>query len=112
MPPAAGRRRSCGKSSTATMLTACTMPRATGPSPRACCEPTTGRPDAGQQADAEADIAMSWLAKAVAAGYDAPQHLAQMTRDHDLDALRDRADFRRLLGELFDRGFPKDPFAR
>ena len=69
-------------------------------------------PDAGQQADAEADIAMSWLAKAVAAGYDTPQHLAHMTRDHDLDALHNRADFRRLLGELFDRGFPKDPFAR
>jgi len=69
-------------------------------------------PDAGQQADAEADIAMSWLSKAVAAGYHAPQHLAQMTRDHDLDALRDRADFRRLLAELLDRGFPKDPFAR
>ena len=70
-------------------------------------------PHAGQQADAEADIAMSWLAKAVAAaGYDAPQHLAYMTRDCDLDALRDRADFRRLLAELLDRGFPKDPFAR
>ena len=95
------------------MLTACTTPRASGPSPRACCEPTTGRPHAGQQADAEADIAMSWLAKAVAAGFDAPQHLAHMTRDHDLDALREPgADFRRLLGELLDRGFPKDPFAR
>ncbi len=69
-------------------------------------------PDAGQQAEAEADIAMSWLAKAVAAGYDTPQRLAQMTRDRDLDALRDRADFRRLLAELLDRGFPKDPFAR
>jgi hypothetical protein len=69
-------------------------------------------PNASQQADAEADIAMSWLAKAVAAGYGAPQHLANMTRDHDLDALRSRADFRRLLAELLDRGFPKDPFAR
>ena len=69
-------------------------------------------PNAGQRADAEADIAMSWLAKAVAAGYHAPQHLAQMTRDRDLDALRDCADFRRLLAELLDRGFPKDPFAR
>ena len=55
---------------------------------------------------------MSWLAKALDAGYDTPQDLAHMTRDHDLDALRDRADFRRLLGELFDRGLPKDPFAR
>jgi hypothetical protein len=69
-------------------------------------------PDAGQHADAEADIAMSWLAKAVAAGYRAPQHLAHMTRDPDLDALRDRADFRHILAGLFDRGFPKDPFAR
>jgi hypothetical protein len=69
-------------------------------------------PHAGQQAESEADIAMCWLAKAVAAGWDTPQRLAHMTRDRDLDALRDRADFRRLLGELFDRGFPKDPFAR
>jgi hypothetical protein len=66
-------------------------------------------PDAGQQADAEADIAMSWLARAVTAGYD---DLANLTRDPDLDALRNRADFRRLLARLFDRGFPKDPFAR
>ena len=55
---------------------------------------------------------MSWLAKAVAAGYHTPQNLAHMTRDPDLDALRGRADFRRLLAELFDRGFPADPFAR
>ena len=74
---------------------------------------TDGRiPDAGKQADAEADTAMRWLAKAVAAGYSTPNRLAHMTRDSDLDALRDRADFRRLLAELFDRGFPKDPFAR
>ena len=68
-------------------------------------------PDAGQQADAEADIAMSWLAKAVAAGYPSRQNLVRMTRDVDLDALRNRADFRSLMAELFDRGFPKDPFA-
>jgi hypothetical protein len=52
---------------------------------------------------------MSWLARAVTAGYD---DLANLTRDPDLDALRNRADFRRLLARLFDRGFPKDPFAR
>jgi hypothetical protein len=69
-------------------------------------------PDVAQQAGAQAAIAMGWLAKAVAAGYHTPQHLAQMSRDSDLDALRDRADFRRLLAELYDRGFPKDPFAR
>jgi tetratricopeptide (TPR) repeat protein len=68
-------------------------------------------PDAGRLVEAEADRAMSWLAKAVAAGYNKPQNLAHMTRDPDLDALRGRADFRRLLAELFDRGFPADPFA-
>jgi hypothetical protein len=65
-------------------------------------------PDAGHQADAEADIAMGWLAKAVEAGYQLPQNVAAMTRDWDLDALRDRADFR----QLFNRGFPKEPSPR
>jgi hypothetical protein len=69
-------------------------------------------PDAGQQAEAEAGTAMRRLTKAIEAGYNTPQRLAHMTRHSDLDALRDRADFRRLLDELFDRGFPKDPFAR
>jgi tetratricopeptide (TPR) repeat protein len=73
-------------------------------------------PDAGRQAEAEAETeanqAMSWLAKAVAAGYRTPQNLTHMAKDPDLDALRARADFRRLMGELFDRGFPSDPFAR
>jgi hypothetical protein len=32
--------------------------------------------------------------------------------DRDLDALRDRADFPRLLDLLLDRGFPDGPFAR
>src|SRR5262245_19777806 len=68
--------------------------------------------DADREADAEADKAMIWLAKAVAAGYNAPQNIAHMMRDSDLDALRDRADFRRLMGELCDQGFPSDPFAR
>jgi hypothetical protein len=68
-------------------------------------------PEAGQQAEAEADTAMSWLRKAVAAGYQTPFHVAWMTRDHDLDALRDRTDFHRLLAELMDRAFPADPFA-
>jgi hypothetical protein len=53
---------------------------------------------------------MIWLGKAVAAGFNSPLHLTHMTRDHDLDALRDRNDFNRLLGELFDRDFPADPF--
>jgi len=67
-------------------------------------------PPAGQTRDA--GLAMGWLTKAVAAGYSTPRNFAQMMRDHDLDALRDRADFRRLFAELFDRGFPADPFAK
>jgi len=67
-------------------------------------------PAGGQTRDAE--LAIGCLEKAVAAGYATPQQLAHLTRDHDLDALRDRADFRRLLAELFDRGFPADPFAK
>ncbi len=64
----------------------------------------------GQSLDA--DQAMRWLAKAVVAGYNTPRQLAQIMREHDLDPLRSRADFRRLLAELFDRGFPADPFAK
>jgi tetratricopeptide (TPR) repeat protein len=67
--------------------------------------------DGARQAGIEADRAMAWLWKAVAAGYDTPQYLAHMTRDPDLDALRDRDVFRRLLAGLMDRGFPADPFA-
>ena len=109
--PAAGGRRRSGRSSTTTMRAACTTPPASGPSPRACCRADTRRPDAAGQAEAEAAKAMRWLARAVAAGYDTPRHLAHMARDSDLDALRDRADFRRLLAGLFDRGFRPDPFA-
>ena len=49
--------------------------------------------------------------RAVAAGYHTSQNLAHMIYDPDLNALRARADFRRLLAELLDRGFPADPFA-
>jgi hypothetical protein len=56
-----------------------------------------------------ADEAMAMLHSAVAAGWSSAERTA---RDPDLLPLRDRADFRRLLAELFDRSFPKDPFAR
>jgi serine/threonine protein kinase/tetratricopeptide (TPR) repeat protein len=51
----------------------------------------------GQQADAEADRAMDWLNQAVAAGY---RDAAHMKQDKDLDALRDRGDFTKLLTML------------
>jgi serine/threonine-protein kinase len=55
---------------------------------------------------AEADRAMEWLRRAVAAGY---QHVALMRKDPDLDPLRSRPDFQLLMMDL---EFPDDPFAR
>ena len=52
-------------------------------------------------ATTEADRAMAWLHKAVAAGY---KDRGQMKKDKDLDALRSRADFRELIESL-----PKGP---
>jgi eukaryotic-like serine/threonine-protein kinase len=53
-----------------------------------------------------ADRAMDALRRAVAAGFRDASH---MIKDPDLRPLRDREDFRALVGEL---GFPSDPFAR
>jgi eukaryotic-like serine/threonine-protein kinase len=52
--------------------------------------------------------AVQALKQAIAAGWNDAQHTS---RDPNLAPLRDRDDFRRLLAELFDRGFPADPFA-
>ena len=52
---------------------------------------------ATQDAAAEADRAMAWLKQAVAAGYNDAEH---MKTDADLDALRDREDFQKLLADL------------
>jgi hypothetical protein len=54
-------------------------------------------PAAAQEAQAEADRAVAWLRQALAAGYN---NVALMKTDADLDALRDRADFQKLLAEL------------
>src|SRR5262249_52423573 len=51
-------------------------------------------PTGGKQADAEADRAIVWLKQAVAAGY---KNAAHMNQDKDLAALRDRADFMKLV---------------
>jgi hypothetical protein len=61
------------------------------------------------QAQELAEEAMATLHAAVAAGWN---NAAHTSRDPDLAPLHDRDDFRRLLGQLFDRGFPADPFAR
>jgi hypothetical protein len=44
-----------------------------------------------------AERAMGLIKRAVAMGY---RHPAAMRADHDLDALRDRDDFRKLLADL------------
>jgi serine/threonine protein kinase len=54
-------------------------------------------PEGEKQAVAEADRAMAWLKKAVDAGFINHDH---MTKDTDLDVLRDRADFKALMSEL------------
>ena len=54
-------------------------------------------PQEEKDAVAEADRAMVWLKQAVAAGYN---NAALMKRDPDLNALRDRDDFKKLVAEL------------
>jgi serine/threonine protein kinase/tetratricopeptide (TPR) repeat protein len=70
-------------------------------------------PTGSKQADAEADRAVAWLKQAVAAGYSNAAHLK---KDRDLDTLRDRADFRKLVAVLqarrTERKPPRDPGAR
>jgi serine/threonine protein kinase/tetratricopeptide (TPR) repeat protein len=54
-------------------------------------------PDAARLAKGEADKAMAWLRKAVAAGW---KEAAHMKKDTDLDILRDRDDFKKLMADL------------
>jgi tetratricopeptide (TPR) repeat protein len=58
------------------------------------------------EGQAEAERAMQLLHRAHARGY---RNVAVMQRDHDLDPLRSRDDFRALMMDL---AMPDDPFAR
>jgi eukaryotic-like serine/threonine-protein kinase len=60
-------------------------------------DPKTPGADATRLAKEEADRAMVWLKQAIAAGY---KDVAHMAKDRDLDALRDRQDFKKLVAEL------------
>jgi tetratricopeptide (TPR) repeat protein len=60
-------------------------------------DPRTRPADAGRLAKEQADLAMAWLHKAVAAGF---TDAARMKADEDLDALREREDFKKLLARL------------
>jgi serine/threonine protein kinase len=55
--------------------------------------------DAARLAVEQADQAMAWLQKAIAAGF---KDKAKLKEDKDLDALRDRDDFKKLLADLGD----------
>jgi tetratricopeptide (TPR) repeat protein len=70
----------------------------------ACCRAVTAalqaraeQPDAARLAKEEADRAMAWLTKAIAAGW---KDAAHIRKDTDLDFLRDREDFKKLLADL------------
>jgi tetratricopeptide (TPR) repeat protein len=56
--------------------------------------------EGAKQTSAEADRAMAWLQKAVAAGWSDVTHLEA---DPNLDAIRDRAAFKALVGTLKSR---------
>jgi eukaryotic-like serine/threonine-protein kinase len=60
-------------------------------------DPKTPGADVTRLAKEEADRAMAWLHKTVAAGYRDPEHMQQ---DKDLEALREREDFKKLLADL------------
>ena len=62
---------------------------------------TTAGADATRLATEQADRAMAWLKQAIAVGFKDVKH---MEEDKDLDALRDREDFKKVLEKL--RGKP------
>ncbi len=72
----------------------------------ALCVPVVQDVEEGEDLAVEAVLT---LKQAIAAGWSNALHTS---RDPDLAPLRDRDDFRWLLAELFDRGFPADPFAK
>jgi serine/threonine-protein kinase len=63
----------------------------------------------GVEKESLASEAMDALRAAVKAGWSNARRTAD---DLNLSPLRDRADFQQILADLYDRAFPKDPFAR
>jgi hypothetical protein len=53
--------------------------------------------DSARLSKGEADRAMNWLKQAVAAGY---KDVTKLKKDTDLDALREREDFKKLIADL------------
>ena len=65
----------------------------------------TPEADAAKLAKDDADRAMEWLLKAVQAGY---KEAAHMNEDTDLDPLRERDDFKKLLQSLDEEQTPSN----
>ncbi|HMC90417.1 MAG TPA: tetratricopeptide repeat protein, partial [Gemmataceae bacterium] len=63
---------------------------------------------AAQKVEAEAARAMTWLKQAIAAGFD---DVAHMKQDKDLDALRGREDFKKVVADLDEKAL-NDPQRR
>jgi tetratricopeptide (TPR) repeat protein len=63
-------------------------------------------PEAAKGADREADQAMAWLRQANAAGWN---DAARIEADHDLDALRNRADFQTLVVSQLAKAIKSHP---
>ena len=60
--------------------------------------------DKSNESKAEAERAMAWLRKAVTAGFD---DVADLKKNPDLAALRDREDFKKLLADLEAKAAPR-----
>jgi hypothetical protein len=58
---------------------------------------TDSSPAGAKAFEDEANRAMAWLQQAVAAGY---KKVEMLRKDSDLDAIRDRADFQKLIADL------------
>ena len=69
----------------------------------AAVQAKAGGADAERLAKEDADRAMAWLTKAIAAGY---REKANIEKNVDLDSLRNRADFKKLVAELKEPANP------
>ena len=77
-----------------------------------CFRAITASLSPGGSQSTDAGLAIRWLPKAVAPGFNRPGDVAQIMKDSDLDVLRDRADFRLIVATLFDRNFPGNPLSK
>jgi tetratricopeptide (TPR) repeat protein/tRNA A-37 threonylcarbamoyl transferase component Bud32 len=66
----------------------------------AVIQATNQTPGGTKEAETQANLAVAWLQKAAAAGY---KNAATLKKDQDLEVLRPRADFKKLLADMETR---------